>query len=444
MSEALKRFQNTIPKSLAPETNRVLLALLTAIASSDDNVADAIEEGKKQLFVRTATGKGLDKIAASLGVDRPRSLGLFDEDFQNLVPNLSLKPKTIRKAFYDTADIFWGPLFSRANITSANSAPFNVSTGDIIYVQIDNGPTQTVKVLTNDLATDGAATALEIQTILSKINNVTISIIEDPVDDEEFINIRTNTPGSVGCITILESTMLSSSKLDFTVGSYDILDLDQRVAVYNLEHNKLVIEIPAIIPALRRTLKGSHHFHEDATLEEPQPTANGTWVGSFLFNPTGSVDTSTVTSQRCELQQTITKGQVYTSIAVDDNSLFEETNGEIIFGFGTNKQEGPVKYRGVPNSSALLIDPGHTFLFTHVTGEMINVISSSSPYSPARSGKDYAVYLTSPSSAREDVQTILESLAAAGVLIEFIILAPDYKYLIDNPYISSDDAPESE
>jgi hypothetical protein len=39
---------------------------------------------------------------------------------------------------------------------------------------------------------------------------------------------------------------------------------------------------------------------------------------------------------------------------------------------------------------------------------------------------------------------ILESLAAAGVIVKFKVLAPTYKYLIDNPYISDDDAPAEE
>jgi len=57
-----------------------------------------------------------------------------------------------------------------------------------------------------------------------------------------------------------------------------------------------------------------------------------------------------------------------------------------------------------------------------------------------RQGLDLAIYFPSPSDAREIVQGLLESLAAAGVIITFVIIAPEYRYIIDNPYISSDDA----
>ena len=160
-----------------------------------------------------------------------------------------------------------------------------------------------------------------------------------------------------------------------------------------------------------------------------------------MFNPNGSVNTFTITRQKSALQQNVTKGDVYTSVAVDDTSSITETFGEVIFGFGTKNQEGPIKYRGIPNSTTILLDPSYTFKFDHGPGTTINVISKREPYVPLRNGKDLAIYLTSPSGAREIVQEILTTLAAAGIIIKFKVLAPRYKYLIDNPYISDDDAP---
>jgi hypothetical protein len=234
-----------------------------------------------------------------------------------------------------------------------------------------------------------------------------------------------------------DSSIIGGGKLGFEAGLYTILDLPQRVAVYPIEQNELLIEIPAIVPALRRTLKGSHHFHEDGDLY-PGP---GNWKGSFLFNPDGSFGTFTVSSQRATLQQDLFKGEIYTSILVDDNSNFEASSGELIFGFGTENQEVPVRFRGIPNSSTILIDPSYTFTKDHPTGTVVNVLRSQTPYVPERSGEDLAVYLTSPSGAREIVEEILQTLKAAGIVIRFVVLAPEYKYILDNPYISEDDAP---
>lgn len=441
MSDNLKKMLDTIPKIYNADFNPVMKALILALSQSDDEIQTQIANAKDQIFVRTATGQNLDKVANSLGVSRPPTLGLQDSDFQELVPNLSLKPKQIKKAFYDTADVFWGPLFSRANITSTNAETFNVSTGDAIKVIVDNGDIQTIKVLTGDIALSGAATAEEIQTILSRIDGVTVIILEDSITGNRRINIRTNTPGSVGTLEILESSMIGSSKLDFAIGTVDILDLDQRVAVYNINPHELLIEIPAIVPALRRTLKGSHHFHEDGTLESPEPPDNGIWTGSFFYNPSGSQGTFTATSQRATLQQAIQKGEVYTSLTVDDTSLFENQSGIFMINFGRETQEVPIRYRGVPNSNTLLIDPSYVFKNNHLSGEVINIVAYQAPYIPRRDGTDLAIYFTSPSGAREIVQDILDSLKAAGIIIRFLVLAPDYRYILDNPYLSDDDAP---
>lgn len=434
-SNALKRYINTIPKVFNPATNRVIYALLYAMALSDDDVEASIEIAKGDLFVRTATGKELDRLANSLGVQRPATLGLTDIEFQNLIPNLSLKPKVIRKAFYDTADVFWGPLFSRANVTSTNFAPFNLSIGDVFSLQIDNKDIQTKKILPGQIAINGQATADEVVAILSNFKQITPSIITDQVTGNQAINIRTNTPGPAGVVNILSSTGFTSLKLDMKNGKTTILALDQRVSIYNLNKNELIIEIPSIVPALRRTLKGSHHFHADATLAGPVPPANGVWQGSFLFNPTGSVDTKTISAQRAHLLAPITKNSVYTSALVAFDHAFDNPSGFILFDYGTDQEEGPIFYRGIPNSSTILLDPSYVFKFDHQINSMVNVVTAFTPYVPQKTGKDYAIYLTSPSGARQEVQAILDGLKAAGIILHFIVLAPKYKYIIDNPYL---------
>lgn len=442
-NENLKKMLDTIPKVYNPDFNPALKALITALAASDDEIAQQIQNGKDQIFIRTATGQNLDKASNSLGVSRPPTLGLQDSDYQELVPNLSLKPKQIRKAFYDTADVFWGPLFSHANVTSINAATFDVSLGDIFSVSIDNGPIQNIKVLVGDILANGLATAQEIQNILSRIKGATTTIQTDSVSGLEHINLRTDTPGSVGNIEILPSSMIGITKLNFTLGSYDILNLAQRVAIYNLNPNELLIEIPAIVPALRRTLKGSHHFHEDGTLEGPVAPANGIWQGSFLFNPNGSEGTFTVSSQKTTILQSVNKGSVQTSITVDDASSFKSPSGIFMLNFGMNNQEGPIRYRGLPNSNTVLVDPSYVFKNNHISGEAINVLSSQTPYTPRRDGTDLAIYFTSPAGARQVVQDILDSLKAAGIIIHFLVLAPEYRYIIDNPYLTDDDAPQA-
>ena len=153
-----------------------------------------------------------------------------------------------------------------------------------------------------------------------------------------------------------------------------------------------------------------------------------------MFDPQGTQSTYAVSGQKTTLNQAINKGRVYTSVAVDDNSAFLNPSGSITFGYGTAVEEGPVIYRGIPNSNTILIDPSYTFQYDHVIGEQVNAIFQNAPYVPRTNGSDYAIYMTSPSASRQVVQDILVSLAAAGIVITFDILLPKYKYLISNPY----------
>jgi len=328
-------------------------------------------------------------------------------------------------------------------VQSINVAPFSLLVGDVISIKIDSGEQQNITILSGDLAINGSATAEEVVAILSKINGVTPAIIEDATTGDQSINIRTNTPGPRGGIEILSSSMVGSSKLNFPIGLFKLSQQPQRVEIYEVRPNELIIELPAVVPALRRTLRGSHHFHQDSTLEPAIAPANEIWKGSFLYNPSGSEGNFTVSSQNAILQTNIVAGNILTQITVDDTSKFELPFGNLVIGWGRNSEEVNVRYINIPNNRTILIDPSYVFQKNHSAGEYINYISRDSNYIPDISGKDLPIYLTSPSDAREVIQTLLKTLAAAGVIINFVILAPQYKYLIDNPYIVGDSLGES-
>lgn len=433
--DVIQRYFRAIPKIMNAQVNPVLNALLQGFAVMDNDITQQLQNTKAQLFVRTAEGTYLDKLANSLGVSRPIGLGLSDQQFQELIPNLSLKAKQIRKTFYETANVFWGPTFIYANTQTLNYAPFNVSPGDAMQVIIDDGATQTIKALTGDIAVPGAATAEEIVAMLSRLDHVTATVTTDSLTGHEFVTILTQTPGPRGSVNILQSSMIGSTKLDFVVGKYQLIEQSQRVAIYEIRPNEILIEIPAIVPALRRTLLGSAHLHVDGTLSPPEPPGEGIWEGSFLFDPLGTESSTTITGQNCKTQQALVKGSVYTAVTVDSTSNIIAQSGYLMFGLGTPNQEQPIRFRGVPNSKTILIDPSYVFKNTQPVGTSINVLSSLKPYAPRTDGQDLAVYLTSPSDARAVTQTILASLAAAGVVVTFVVLLPSYKYLIENPYL---------
>lgn len=429
----LLRYIKTLPPELRASTNPMVNALLRAWASGDDEIMTQLKNANAQLFVKTAEGVFLDRLASNFGVSRPAELGLLDEDFRELIPNLSLKQKQISKSFYDTMDVFWGPTFSRANITSTTVAPFNISVGDTFTIQVDNGTgvQQSVTVVPGDIANNGFATAAEMVRIISKLSGITAEVQIDQTTNEERINIRTNTPGTRGSIEVISGF----GGLGFTQGfRFRVTDLPQRTVLYQIDEGEVLIELPAVVPTLRRTLKGSHHFHADSTIEPAIAPSNAIWQGSFLYSTQEQPYLTTQT--KGVLEDVVLKGSTIGQITLSDTSPFPGTGGTLIFNFGKENEEQPVKYIAIPNNKTILIDPSNSFQFTHAVGSEVNLLAEgqTTPYAPRSNGDDLAIYLTSPANARSLVQEILESLTAAGISVRFLVLLPEYKYLIDNPY----------
>lgn len=435
MGNKLEKYYRNIPKVFKPETNTIWNALLQGFAQEDEQIATQLANTKAQLFIKTASGVYLDRLASALNVEVPSALGLTEEKYRELIPNLSLKYKQIRKTFYDTMDIFWGPTYAKANTTSSTFAPFNVVVGDVFKVKLDGKAQSEIVVKAEDIVTAGAMTLTEALAFFNKISGLTASDSYDITTGHHFVNLRTNTPGLKGSIEIVNSTIIAGGKITFAIANNEIWQQDQRTVIYEINPKEIIIEIPATVPMLRDTLKGSHHMHLDATLAGPVAPDNGIWQGSFLMDAQGSYNPFTISGKRCQLQTAVLRNEVLVSIDVDDTSDFTSSTGTLIFDFGNGNQEYPVTYRGVPNSHTLLIDPSYKFLHTHAINSYVNALVSTNPITPRVTGEDLAIYLNSPSNARAIVQTILESLAAAGVTVTFVILLPDYKYLITNPYL---------
>lgn len=428
----LDRFLNFMPPELKADTNPILLALLTAWASSDDNIVTQLQNTQAQLFVKTAGGTYLDRVASNYGVSRPSALGLLDSDFQNLIPNLSLKQKQVTQSFYNTMDVFWGPLFSRANATGTAGQPYNVIPGAVFSLAVDGNAAQSITLLTGDIMIPTQASCAELVNIFNKrFTGITASIITNSATNITSINIRTNTPGPRGSIEFLTGFDV----LGFTLNNVNlVIDLPERTVLYQVNAGEIIIELPAIVPTLRRTLLGSHHWHADATLAGPVPPANGIWQGSFFYSRT--TNPFTLTSIQGTLESPILVGDVLTEITVTGASNFSAAGGNLIFDFGLANAEYPVKYITVPNSNSILIDPGYSFEHTHSAGATINYLppTQTNPYKPRIDGQDLAIYLTSPADARTIIEGILQTLAAAGVVINFVVLLPEYEYLLTNPY----------
>lgn len=124
------------------------------------------------------------------------------------------------------------------------------------------------------------------------------------------------------------------------------------------------------------------------------------------------------------LDQTL-DGTMPRVIQVDDSTQFPDEQGNIILGYGTQNQEGPIPYIARPSANTLLISPAYNVQKTHAPGTDVSLVSAKAAPDVSRDGLDYPFYITDVVSGRLYAQDLINSVAATGINIVFTILYPN-------------------
>ncbi len=144
-------------------------------------------------------------------------------------------------------------------------------------------------------------------------------------------------------------------------------------------------------------------------------------LGPYLFDITQPFTVSHVgTSLNQDLDGTLPR-----VITVTDATQFPDEQGNIIFGYGTQDQEGPVPYIARPSATTLLISPAYNIKKFHPLGTDVALISTKAAPDISRDGFDYPFYITDVVSGRLYAQDLINSVAASGINIVFTILYPN-------------------
>ena len=163
------------------------------------------------------------------------------------------------------------------------------------------------------------------------------------------------------------------------------------------------------------------------------------YPGSFLYDQ----DAKFISAQEVtRLNEPVKQGSSRTVVNVENCSNFPEY-GYFVLEFGSGEQEGPIRFLGKVGSGALIIDPGHVFEQDHLKGSKLRLVRKVGPYSPRVNGDDYAVYLTSTSTARDLVAQYIKEIVAAGIILKFNVFVPEQKWALLPQLYSSDPLADS-
>lgn len=274
MPTKLERLEKALPKIFVPQINPFLRALLTAEANSLEEAQINLDEAKNQIFVELASGNFLNDLGKNVDVYRPSYVtlddgskelipGLADDEFRKLIPILSFYPKQIKKTMLAALDIFWGPTYTRATITSQSYAPYNLlAIGFPCELNITTDEKNTIKITfeSTDFVDPANATVDE---VIGIINNTTDKLTAIDYYDNEtskhYLRIYTNTAGTEGSIQV---NIAVGTDANSVFRFSNLIEQFIKVGIYELNHKEIVFRLPEQIPILLDELKGSHHFHD--------------------------------------------------------------------------------------------------------------------------------------------------------------------------------------
>lgn len=184
-------------------------------------------------------------------------------------------------------------------------------------------------------------------------------------------------------------------------------------AAYQTENRLLEVFVPATTRVVRRERKGAAHLHDTGPSGADQ-------LGPYTFDPSKPY---IIGGEECNTTQEIDENTSLI-IEVDDASDIPDEQGNLIFGFGTSKEEGPVPYISRPSTGQILINPSYSFENVHKPGTNISLVSQNFPYDVARDGSDFPFYLTDVVSGRIYAEDLIDLVAATGIQVVITVLYP--------------------
>lgn len=141
--------------------------------------------------------------------------------------------------------------------------------------------------------------------------------------------------------------------------------------------------------------------------------------GPYLLDP---VEGLSITNVRSSTTASISEGEKLTILPVADATIFPESGGFIVVGFGTGKQTTPIKYYGLYNQTALLIDYNHEFKSNINSGADVTWLAQRAPFAPESSIGGF--YLTNSATGRVAAQATIRDISGLGIDVRFTVKYP--------------------
>lgn len=159
-------------------------------------------------------------------------------------------------------------------------------------------------------------------------------------------------------------------------------------------------------------------------------SSNPLYVGAYLYDPVGTYSPFVVSSTSASLIAGVKQNESPGRLQVSTLSGFPNS-GELFVGYGTEGIEGPIQYIAIEGTGPyfIVVNKAYVFKKTHRAGSECRLSRSNSVITLSDSGKQFAVYITGVTKARESIEAVLKSLVATGVQVNIVARPPDLRYI---------------
>lgn len=375
----------------------------------------------------------------------------------------ALYEKNITSAFRDNTDI--------VTVTTSTNHGFNV--GEVVRIQNTAGvlPSQGVRitVLTTDTPTQvatktatvlngisdfGVTTSLGSIFVTNSDNGVTV----DAVDVNSGSTVTVTQQGTSLLPEITQVDLPSGAALNAVgFGLYWTINSAQNVRKYHVWYD-VTNGNNEINPSLDDTVDGSfiilstpsaNSFTYQSGGEEGTAFGGVARVerigmaasGSLAYLTSANINTGVtgpymwdlnapyvISSLTSTTQAEIKAGNNVRTLLIDPVNNIPNQEGFVVFGFGTEFEEGPIRYLYKPTPSSLQLDPAYVFKNNHEIGSSITVIRRKGAHVMSGIGSEYPPYITDPAVARAVLQQLMTQAKSVGIFIEFLVRYPQQLY----------------
>lgn len=153
-------------------------------------------------------------------------------------------------------------------------------------------------------------------------------------------------------------------------------------------------------------------------------------TGPYIWDPAAPF---TLSSSTANINIDIQAGKIVRLLDVSDNDI-TNSGGFLVFDYGLETQEGPVRYLYKPTDTTIAIDPSYVFKYNHDKDSAIVEIRTNSPHPMSNNGAEYAPYITDPSEARVILQELIKEVKSAGIFVNFLVRYPEQLYSLFDIY----------